>query len=213
MFVRRNLVREAEVKDKYDIVYADPAWPYFGDPNKDQAAGKHYNLMTLDEIKALPIREIIHSKSVLLLWTTSSHLADAVEVMPAWGFHFRGVFQVWGKTRKDGNLIHGQGVRPSFTKPTAEYLLVGSAQKRGRPLPVLTEAMANVVEHEDLPLEAIASTVVAHPRPTLHSQKPDVFRDNIVALFGDRPRIELFARKRYLGWSAWGNELPEQEGG
>jgi hypothetical protein len=46
-------------------------------------------------------------------------------------------------------------------------------------------------------------------RPREHSRKPDVVRQIAVELFGDYPRIELFAR--HPGpppdWSAWGNEL------
>ena len=30
-----------------------------------------------------------------------------------------------------------------------------------------------------------------------------------MALLGDIPRIELFARQRVNGWDAWGNEVPE----
>lgn len=41
-----------------------------------------------------------------------------------------------------------------------------------------------------------------------HSEKPPEVRDRIVELMGDVPRIELFARQRAEGWSAWGNELP-----
>jgi len=41
-----------------------------------------------------------------------------------------------------------------------------------------------------------------------HSQKPDIIRDLIVELFGDLPRIELFARPPIAkGWDAWGNEV------
>jgi N6-adenosine-specific RNA methylase IME4 len=40
-----------------------------------------------------------------------------------------------------------------------------------------------------------------------HSEKPPEVRDRIVELMGDVPRIELFARQRAEGWSAWGNEL------
>jgi N6-adenosine-specific RNA methylase IME4 len=32
-----------------------------------------------------------------------------------------------------------------------------------------------------------------------------------VTLMGDVPRVELFARKRYRGWEAWGNEVEEGE--
>ena len=40
-----------------------------------------------------------------------------------------------------------------------------------------------------------------------HSKKPDETRDRIVQLFGDVPRIELFARERYDGWACFGNEV------
>ena len=40
-----------------------------------------------------------------------------------------------------------------------------------------------------------------------HSRKPDCVRDRIVELCGDLPRIELFARQRFEGWDAWGNEI------
>ena len=40
-----------------------------------------------------------------------------------------------------------------------------------------------------------------------HSKKPDQFRDLIVELCGDLPRIELFARQKTPGWDVWGNEV------
>ena len=40
-----------------------------------------------------------------------------------------------------------------------------------------------------------------------HSKKPDEVRNNIVELYGDLPRIELFAREKSEGWDSWGNEL------
>ena len=40
-----------------------------------------------------------------------------------------------------------------------------------------------------------------------HSKKPDIIRDKIVQLYGDIPRIELFARETADGWDSWGNEL------
>jgi len=42
-----------------------------------------------------------------------------------------------------------------------------------------------------------------------HSQKPEEVRNRIVEMFGDIPRIELFARQRVEGWDAWGNEIEE----
>ena len=40
-----------------------------------------------------------------------------------------------------------------------------------------------------------------------HSKKPAETRDRIVQLFGDIPRIELFARQEADGWDCWGNEV------
>lgn len=178
---------------QYQVIYADPPWHYYGDPNKDQAAGKHYDLMNTADIAALRVRSITAPLAALFLWATCPRLPEAIEVMAAWGFHYRGVHSVWVKTARDGHIINGQGVRPTFSKPTAEFLLVGSTCRRGRPLPLLTEAQAQVV---------------LAPRGR-HSEKPSVFRDRIVELLGDVARIELFARERVAGWDVWGNEVAD----
>lgn len=41
-------------KKKYGVIYADPPWRY-GDRNCNGACEKHYNTMTLQEIKNLPV--------------------------------------------------------------------------------------------------------------------------------------------------------------
>ena len=40
-----------------------------------------------------------------------------------------------------------------------------------------------------------------------HSKKPDEAREKILALMGNLPRVELFARQKTPGWDAWGNEI------
>ena len=40
-----------------------------------------------------------------------------------------------------------------------------------------------------------------------HSQKPAETTGRIVTLFGDLPRVELFARQKKQGWDVWGNEV------
>ena len=39
-----------------------------------------------------------------------------------------------------------------------------------------------------------------------HSRKPAVVRDMITRLFGDIPRVELFARESTDGWTVLGND-------
>jgi N6-adenosine-specific RNA methylase IME4 len=183
----------------FDVILADPPWSYYGDPRKDQAAGKHYPCLTAAELAALPVRGLAARGAVLFCWATGPKLAEAVDLLRSWRFHVRGVAFVWVKTTKDGRVIGGQGIRPSVTKPTTEFVLWGATAARGRPLPVCDEAMPQVV---------------LAPRPTRpgggvwHSAKPPAVRANIEALYGPGVRrVELFARERAAGWTGWGGGL------
>ena len=181
--------------NSYQIVYADPPWDYYGDPNKSQAAGKHYSLMSIEELSALPVSSIMAKRSILLLWATCPKLDVAIDLIRAWNLTFRGVFHNWVKTTQAGKIIAGQGARPSFTKPTSELLLVASTVPKGRPIQILDEGMAQVV-------------AVARPG-NIHSRKPQICRTNIETLYGpDVRKIELFARTAHPGWDAWGNQVP-----
>lgn len=174
----------------YDIVLADPAWPYYGSTTKDAAAGKHYDLMSWEDISAMPVKEACNKKAAIFLWATGPLLHKQIKVLEDWGFYFRGVAFVWVKTRKDGGIISGQGVPPTFVKPTTEFLLAGTTCKTGRPFPILDSSVGQVV---------------LAPRER-HSKKPDIFRDEIVRVCGDVPRLELFARDCAEGWDATGLE-------
>ena len=44
------------------------------------------------------------------------------------------------------------------------------------------------------------------------NKKADETREKIVALMGDRPRVELFARQTPPGWDVWGNEVEPTAG-
>jgi len=131
---------------KYEIILADCPWPYYGSKVKDAAAGKHYDLMSLDDIAKIPVREMAEKRAALFLWATCPRLPDAIDTIRAWGWHYRGVAFAWCKVRKsDGALIHGQGVPPTFTKPSMELLLVATTMKTGRAFPLLDLAMPQVV--------------------------------------------------------------------
>ena len=190
------LVEEPPV---FDIVLADPPWSYYGDPDKNAAAGKHYNLMSQEELKQLPVRDLMGKKAALFLWATCPRLDYAIELISAWGLHYRGVAWVWVKTRKDGGWIHGQGVPPTFTKPTTELLLAASTVKRGRPFPIQSSKLPQVVEE---------GTIEPAPRTGKHSEKPARFHELIEELAGEGPqKLELFCRGLpRKGWYGWGRE-------
>ncbi len=172
----------------FEIVYADPPWSHYGSPIKDAAAAKHYALMSQDALAHLPVRSIMAKRAALFLWATGPRMHLAIELVQRWQLHFRGVLYVWIKTNRRGEIIRGQGVPPTFTKPTTEFVLAATTMPTGRPFPVLDLAQAQVV---------------LHPRSE-HSRKPAVFRTMIERLCGDRPRVELFARERAAGWTSWG---------
>jgi N6-adenosine-specific RNA methylase IME4 len=175
---------------RYDIVYVDPPWYYYGSPVKDAAAGKHYPLMSLQELTAIDVRQMLNKRAAVFIWATCPRLDFAFELIRAWKLHYRGVAYVWIKINRRGEIIAGQGIPPTFTKPTSELLLVATTNKTGRPFPILDLAQPQVV---------------LHPRGA-HSEKPAIFRTMIERLCGHRPRIELFARTRAQGWDVWGAE-------
>lgn len=181
-----------EFPDKqYDVILADPPWNYYGDPNKDQAAGKHYNLLTTEEISEFPVETISKKHSILLLWTTSTKMEESIKVLKSWGFQYRGIAFVWVKTTKEGKIISGQGVRPTLVKPTTEFVIFGSKNRRGRPMRILSESVGQVIT---------ASR-------GKHSEKPEEVQDRIEELLGDVTKIELFARRERKDWDVWGNEV------
>ncbi len=173
---------------KYDIVYADPPWFHYGSQIKDAAAARHYPLMSQDELAALPVRSILNARAALFLWATGPRLHFAIELIDRWGLHYRGVAYVWVKTNRRGAIIRGQGVPPTFTKPTTEFVLAATTMRHGRPFPLFDLAQGQVV---------------LEPRAE-HSRKPAVFRRLITELCGQRSRVELFAREETPGWACWG---------
>lgn len=188
---RPHLVLPPLPAKRYDIAYVDPPWFYYGSPIKDAAAAKHYPLMSLDELGAIDVRRMLNKRAAVFLWATCPRLNFALKLLDAWQLHYRGVAYVWVKINKRGEIIAGQGIVPTFTKPTSELLLVATTNPTGRPFPICDLAQPQVVLHAR----------------GAHSEKPAVFRTLIEGLCGKRSRIELFARSRASGWDVWGAEL------
>lgn len=173
---------------KYNIIYADPPWSFknYNDQTATRWVGDQYPLMTVEEICRLDVASVAADDSVLFMWTTMPFLDRSFEVMEAWGFKYKTVGFVWVKTYPGtGNIVLSQGY---YTRSNSELCLIG---RRGKMLKRKSAAV---------------SQVVIAPR-TRHSAKPPEVRDRIVDLFGDLPRIELFARDAAPGWDNWGNEL------
>ena len=82
---------------KYKIIYADPPWRY-ARSKVQGAAEKHYPTMSIEELCALPVKEIADKDCILFLWATFPQLKEALQLIKAWGF---GLLDA----RKCGNLL------------------------------------------------------------------------------------------------------------
>jgi len=172
---------------KYNIIYADPPWAYQNGGVPQGGVNAQYKTMKLQDIKDLPIDEISEDISVLFMWATFPQLQEALEVIKAWGFTYKTLGFSWIKTNKNnGEPFFGIGY---YAKSNCEVCLMATKGK----------AHSLVKSNK-------VSSVLIHKR-TKHSKKPDIVAEKIVELFGDIPRIELFARDKKEGWDVWGNEV------
>ena len=174
---------------KYNIIYCDPAWDFNSRPAKRRRNVKdHYPTMTLDSIKKLDLNKIADENCVLLMWVTFPILEKSFEVLKSWGFTYKTVAFTWVKTNNDGSNYMGLGY---YTRSNAEIVLLAT---KGKPLERKSHSVRQVVQ-------------TSWHSSNKHSKKPSIIRDKIVELFGDLPRIELFAREKVEGWDSWGNEI------
>jgi len=168
----------------YDIIYADPAWVY-----KDKAkAGKRgaeskYNCTPTEEMGRLMLP--VSDNAVCAMWCTNPMIEEGLKLLNLWDFKYKTILFHWIKTNKDGTVFMGMG---NHTRANAEICMLGVRGKG------IKRYDASVMSTQLQPREQ-------------HSKKPDKFRTDIVKLWGEVPRIELFAREHHIGWACWGDEI------
>jgi N6-adenosine-specific RNA methylase IME4 len=187
-------------RGQFSAILADPPWPYatYSDKGKGRSAEAHYDVMSIDDIKAFGayVQTVAGPDCVLFLWVTEPQLMRGEEVMHAWGFEYKTVGFVWAKTLPDRNP--GQfGFAPEpkrffmgmghWTRSNPEHCLLGT---HGSP----HRANADVRE-----------LMVADIRE--HSVKPDEIYEAIERLLGpDGQYLELFASTTAVhrpNWTRW----------
>ncbi len=70
---------------KYRTIVVDPPWQYRQKLAKN-GAESHYNVMTHDDLLALPVGTWADDNAHLNLWTTNAFMVQAHELAAAWGF-------------------------------------------------------------------------------------------------------------------------------
>ena len=174
---------------KYSIIYADPPWKYgfwYQSEDVKRNAADHYAVMDTEGLCKLPIPSLADDNCALFLWVTFPCLPDGLEVIKQWGFRYTTCAFTWVKMNESGfGVFTGLG---NYTRANAELCLLGMKGS----LPRLSHSVHQIIM---TPLGK-------------HSRKPDeVVRPRILELFGNLPRVELFARRKVEGWDCWGNEV------
>ncbi len=173
--------------DRYDILYIDPPWDYKGQlqhagKSKGDTGGaiRHYNTISINDLKKLDIPSITAKDSLLFMWSTNPHLDQAIDLGKYWGFRWATVAFVWNKVR----------INPGFyTMSQCELCLLF---KKGRiPKPRGSRNVRQLIVE----------------KRGLHSQKPINVKERIEIMFPKQKKIEIFARIISENWDHWGLEI------
>lgn len=166
------------MKEKYEIIYADPPWRYDFSKSDSREIENQYPTMTVEDICDLNVPSA--TNAVLYLWATAPKLREALKVMEAWGFEYK-THMIWDKE------IIGMGY---WFRGQHELLLVGVKGKFSPPTP------------------SYRISSVFREKRTKHSKKPKEIQKHITAWTGNSSKLEMFAREKYSPmWSVFGNEI------
>lgn len=177
---------------QYGMLMLDPPWKSKrrSDKGYGRSAERHYQTMSLDELKAMPIRQLAGKDCWIALWTTWPHLRQALSLLDSWGASYSSNLFTWVKLNPkaasallitDKDFHRGTGY--TSRKNTEVCLLA----KFGRPK-VLTR---------------VDELIVTARRE--HSRKPDEAFTRALK-FCSAPHLEVFSRESRTGWDTWGNE-------
>ena len=166
----------------FQVVYCDPPWQY-NNSGFNSSAEQHYPTMSMDELRAMPVKNMRADNAVMFMWATNPLLKEAVELMETWGFEYKTNI-AWVKNRQInlGFYVYGKH----------ELLLIGT---NGSMLPI-----------GDKPSSVMTGS------NNIHSKKPESTYELIEAMYPRLKYVELFARNTPRnGWVKWGNEVGKYE--
>lgn len=186
---------------KYRLILTDNPWGYSDTQGNDPARGGiTYPTLSEKELHDLPVSNIADDNCLLVSWCTMPMICDGypLSIIRAWGFRPVTTLFVWVKTNKNGAAINddtdlleyedyysGLG---RYTNSNVEFAIVA---RKGKMLERLDKSVKQLI------FAPIGK----------HSEKPQEQYNRLFRLFGDVPRIELFARKQNaapLGWKMTG---------
>jgi mRNA m6A methyltransferase catalytic subunit len=221
----------------FRVIVADPPWS-FKDSLKmsdvARGAAANYKVMTISDIKQLPIKDYADpSGAILALWVPSSLLQEGLDTMKAWGFKHKQTY-IWVKTKKEPLKGLVKSTRKLFSdlKSLAKAMVrVGadtadlkkefnSTIKQFEMNSLLAFGMGRLFRqtHEIClvgtnnnkiykQLKNKSQRSVSFGENLKHSAKPEHLQDSLEIMFPKGRKLELFARRHRAGWECLGNEI------
>lgn len=196
------------VEGGWQTIMADPAWNYRSwvakeNPESSRGAERHYRTMTLDEIAALPVKQVAAKNAHLFLWTTGPFLLKAPEIARAWGFKYSSSGFVWMKLKRSVGKAQLQLISLA---EISKFLHVGMGHTTRKNVEFcLLFRRGNAKRLSKDVQEAIIAPVREH------SRKPDEAFERALR-YAAGPYLELFSREDREGWTTWGNETSKFNG-
>jgi N6-adenosine-specific RNA methylase IME4 len=175
------------VADRYRTIVADPPWQI---TTKICAGGRRaratevpYSMLSIEEIKALPVADLAADQAHLYLWSTRKLFreGEAAAVARAWGFEPVSEI-IWGLRNAGMGGFNGNGHEP-----------------------VLLASRGGLAWPENEIPQGVEFWRQLYLHGKVHSAKPEAFLDH-VERWSPSPRLELFARRARFGWDYWGDE-------
>lgn len=195
---------------KYNLILTDNPWRYDNQQQNDPARGGiTYPTLTMEDLYNLPVSNIAADNSILVSWATFPKLFDEyyekynpLSIIRQWGFRPVTTLFVWVKLNRKGWLEHTitnedilvGGVYSGLGRYTNSNAEIAIVARRGKGIPRIAKNVKQLI------FAPIGS----------HSAKPQEQYNRLWQLYGDVPRIELFARKENPppdGWKATGYDF------
>jgi N6-adenosine-specific RNA methylase IME4 len=189
---------------RYAMIAADPPWHFrartalqMSNWTSRRDAERHYPVMGVDDIAALPVKDIVADDAHLLLWITGPLFVEGkhLAIMKAWGFRPSSVAFTWVKLKRS---IDTRQLRVTATLESDLHVGLGLTTRKNAEFCILGRR-GNAKRLSKSVREIILSPVREH------SRKPDEFYRR-AQQYAAGPYLEMFSRESRPGWDSWGLE-------
>lgn len=162
----------------YRTIVIDPPWEAMKMEREvsPEQQSWDYPSLSVDEIKGLPINELMHPQGChVYLWTTHKHFPDCF-----------GIFESWQVTYQCPlTWVKNIGITPYSWMYSTEHVLFG--------------------RFGSLDLLVKGKRLDFQGKVRQHNRKPSTFYE-LVSLVSPGPRLDMFSRESHKGFEQWGNE-------